>query len=129
MAQFWLRYGLRRKVYTHQDMLMYHVVAPKLVHPGLLRDKEIISMPTRMNRVEIRIRSDNSTKEISINESVRVVEIVKCRRGYIYKIDGLLYPRWNTGPNLFDFIRNTPVTLLLQSLVLFSVAEHHQIIL
>ncbi|PFH33598.1 hypothetical protein BESB_078140 [Besnoitia besnoiti] len=35
----------------------------------------------------------------------RVVGIVKTKRGFIYKINKFLAPRWSPGPNIVDFIR------------------------
>eukprot|EP01069_Polyplicarium_translucidae_P012930 Polyplicarium_translucidae@DN658_c0_g1_i1.p1 len=61
-----------------------------------------------MSNEPIRIKANNETRQLTINESVKVVEIIKCRRGYIYKTDALLYPPWNVGPTLSDYIRTTP---------------------
>ena len=37
-----------------------------------------------------------------------VVEVIKAKRGFIYKIDNILPFRWNPGPTIVDFFHEVP---------------------
>lgn len=58
---------------------------------------------------------------VSVNGfEANVLQVIKAKRGFIYKIDNILPYRWNPGPSVVKFVQHTPnfvkVDFLIQRL-------------
>eukprot|EP00923_Selenidium_pygospionis_P033741 GHVN01059157.1.p1 GENE.GHVN01059157.1~~GHVN01059157.1.p1 ORF type:complete len:562 (+),score=61.96 GHVN01059157.1:37-1722(+) len=86
----------------------YHTLAPKLLRPAQIAlGKPYIGKTRLKQKLEI-LREGEHDTDIIINGYANVLEIVEAKKGVIYKVDSLLYPKWGEGPNLVEFIRSTP---------------------
>lgn len=95
-----------------EKLIMFHVVK-RIIPPGMIEAKQKLSLRTEFKgrNLEVGVYTDAfEKKEVLVAEGqAKVIEIVVCRNGFIYKIDRPLFPAWNIGaPTLVDGIRSNP---------------------
>eukprot|EP00922_Rhytidocystis_sp_ex-Travisia-forbesii_P059521 GHVS01088262.1.p1 GENE.GHVS01088262.1~~GHVS01088262.1.p1 ORF type:complete len:1099 (+),score=161.88 GHVS01088262.1:247-3543(+) len=93
-----------------------HITIGRQLLPERLLVGETVVVPAKGHRTKIHIRKD-SRGNIFVNDSARVLRILRGSNGVLYEIDQVLTPKYNDGPKLTELLASDPHLSITNRLV------------